>query len=756
MKSYLRFLSRNKLYTAIMAVGLSIALSFVIPMINLMADKYERSRNHERYEDIYAVAYAGNLLTDVVFGDYIRDRVPEIEHVTSARISYISDIDKEFFHFFPFEFIEGNESFLESWYNIAVSDKYAAKITDGSAVGKTIMLSGQEYNIAAVFKSGRKDILKECDILRSIEPVKAPNQHGAYSPGVTLVSLKEGHDRVEAESKILSVADEYNQGDELYLKIKELGGLRGLVRYDELPENTANYGTFMKHQHIAVIFLYIIIGLIFVVAILNYINLNVAISTSRAKENATRKLVGATRKRLVIKGLTESFIFTAICFLFGYLMSDYAGSFIKGVLSMTGFSDFSCESTGSLICVASFLVLIILTSFFAGISPSVIASRFTPLQVSKGDLRYHSKRRMSRFFIGFQTVLSVILISAVLMMNSCYREALKVDFNCDIEDVGFIRGMNHKASTIASKAAEYPEILSVGLASQVPAEGFSGAIQTLDNEQFLYSNIVCDLSGFETFGFEIIEQYGDDMTGLWLTPYTQSFIEDGSIHLNSLLGIAQVDRVAGIINGFPGTNPMEHKGVTLTFATITDDIYMPGVVFRTNGNTEQGRKIMQNILQDVCEEGVVDDIMIGAEPKMVLEILEEKLSSVRFILELLAIVMGLVVIMSMMGLLGMSIHYTNERRREIAVRKIFGATEKGEIRRNLRFYLIITTLALIPAICLAEVMRGAFKEYGIYPNNIWWIYLIAALLSFAVSIVSVLWQTLRVARTNPAEALKKE
>ena len=53
-------------------------------------------------------------------------------------------------------------------------------------------------------------------------------------------------------------------------------------------------------------------------------------------------------------------------------------------------------------------------------------------------------------------------------------------------------------------------------------------------------------------------------------------------------------------------------------------------------------------------------------------------------------------------------------------------------------------------------MRGSFKEYGIYPNNIWWIYFIATLLSFGVSIVSVLWQTLRAARTNPAEALKKE
>ncbi len=739
-----------------MAVGLSIALAFVIPLINLTADKYERSHNHERYEDIYAVAYAGNMSTDVIFGDYIRDRVPEIEHVTSARISNISDIDKEFFHFFPFEFIEGNESFLDSWDNIAVSDKYAADITDGSAVGKTILLSGQEFNIAAVFKSGRKDILKECDILRSIDPVKAPNQHGFYSPGVTLVSLKEGHDRAEAEAKILKVADEYKQGDEQYFKLKELGVLRGLVRYDELPENTANYGTFMKHQQVSVIFLYIIIGLIFVVAILNYINLNVAVSTSRAKENATRKLVGATRKQLIAKGLAESCIFTVICFCFGYLMSDYAGSFVKGLLAMTGFSDFSCESTCNITSVMSFLILIVLTSLIAGISPSLIASKFTPLQVTKGDLIYHSKRRMSRFFIGFQTILSVIMISAVLMMNTCYREALKVDFNCDIEDVGFIRGMNHKASIIVSKASEYPEILSTGLASQVPAEGFSGAYQTLDNEQFLFSNIQCDLSGFETFGFEVMEQYGDDMTGLWLTPYTQSFIENGSIQLNSLLGIAQDDRVAGIINDFPGTSPMEHRGVTLTFATVTDDIYMPGVVFRTNGNTEKCREIMQNILKDVCEDGIVDDVMIGAEPKMVLEILEEKLSSFKFILELLAIVMGLVVIMSMMGLLGMSIHYTNERRNEIAVRKIFGATEKGEVLRNLRFYMIITALAMVPAICLSEVMRDAFKEYGIYPNNIWWIYIIAAMLSFGVSIVSVLWQTLRAARTNPAEALKKE
>ena len=128
MKSYLRFLGRNKLYTAIEIVGLSLALAFVIPLINVVADKYERSRAHERYEDIYAVSYLGNLYTEVNFGDFLKERIPEIERTTSAMLGPRSIVDKEFFYFFPFEFIEGDESFLDSRENIAVSEKFAAMI----------------------------------------------------------------------------------------------------------------------------------------------------------------------------------------------------------------------------------------------------------------------------------------------------------------------------------------------------------------------------------------------------------------------------------------------------------------------------------------------------------------------------------------------------------------------------------------------------------------------------------------------------
>ena len=176
----------------------------------------------------------------------------------------------------------------------------------------------------------------------------------------------------------------------------------------------------------------------------------------------------------------------------------------------------------------------------------------------------------------------------------------------------------------------------------------------------------------------------------------------------------------------------------------------------TNGNREKCRMIIENIQKDVDAEGIIDYSDIGRKAKFVLEILDEGLAPFKFILDILAIVMVLVVIMSMMGLLGMSIHYTNERRNEIAVRKIFGATEKGEVLKNLKFYLIITSVALVPAFCVTELMRSIFQQYSIYPKNIWLIYFIAAILSFTVSILSVFWQTRRAARTNPVEALKKE
>ena len=758
MKSYLRFLSRNKLYTAIEVVGLSLALAFVIPLINVIADKYERSHAHEKYEDIYAVGYMGNLYTEVNFSDYLKESIPEIEMATSAMLGPRSIVDKDFFYFFPFEFVEGDESFLDSRDNIAVSEKFAAMIADGSAMGKAVKIEDRYYTVAAVFKNSRNDILKECEILQNIAPFKELRENGGISSGVTFISIRKGHDRKEIESRILEAADTFNAGDETYMKYKEAGVFRGLVRYDELPTCMVNYGQFMKYQHGPMVLVAALLLLIFITAILNYINLNVALSTTRAKENATRKLVGATRRHLIISNLYESLAFTTACFVLGYLLSGYTGQFIKGLLAMTEFTDFSVEPIWNIRTITVSVTIIIITALAAGLAPSLMASRFSPLDITKGDFRLHSKRRLSKFFISFQTILSVVLLSVVLMADKCHRDAMKVDFNCDIEDVVYMRVTPENAAIMLSKAAEYPEILSCGRASQVPAQGLSGAILIPDTPQFLFSHIECDRSGFETLGFEILQQNGNDFNGLWLTPYTQSFIENDPRLLDHLYKSTGTDHIAGIVNDFPGVAPLEGGGPYLTIASVKEEPIRTSVVFKIAGDHKKGRELVQTLFNDAQTNMIAPDGDITGMEKAryVLDILEETTAHIRLIIKMIGIVMVLVVIMSMMGLIGMSMHFMNERKNEIAVRRIFGATENGEMMRNLRFYLIMTGIASVLGICVAEFVRQFFITLGSVPQNVWWIYVVSVALSFAISIVSVLWQTLRAARTNPAEALKKE
>ena len=625
-------------------------------------------------------------------------------------------------------------------------------------MGKAVKIEDRHYTVAAVFRNDRNNILKECEIMQNIAPLKELYKNGGTANGVTFISVNEGHDRKEIERRVLEEADIFNAGNETYQKYKEDGFFRGLVRYDELPTSTVNYGQFMKHEEISMAFVSALLLLIFITAILNYINLNVALSTTRAKENATKKLVGATRRHLIINNLCESFAFTAVCFALGYLLSGYTGQFIKGLLAMTGFTDFSVKPIWNIRTIIISIAIILITSLAAGLAPSLMASRFSPLDITKGDFRLHSKRRLSKFFISFQTVLSVVLLSVVLMADKCHRDAMKVDFNCDIEDVVYMRVTPENAAIMLSKAAEYPEIISCGRAAQVPAQGLSGVINIPDTPQYLFSHIECDRSGFETLGFEILQQNGNDFNGLWLTPYTQSFIEKDPRLLDHLYKSTGTDHIAGIVNDFPGVAPLEGGGPCLTVASVKEQTIRTSVVFKIAGDHKKGRELVQTLFNESQMNKIAPDGDItGMEKaKYVLDIFEETTAPFRMIIEMIGIVMVLVVIMSMMGLIGMSMHFMNERKNEIAVRRIFGATENGEVMRNLRFYLIITGIASVLGICVAELVRQLFIELGSVPKNVWWIYVVSVALSFAISLVSVLWQTLRATRTNPAEALKKE
>ena len=115
------------------------------------------------------------------------------------------------------------------------------------------------------------------------------------------------------------------------------------------------------------------------------------------------------------------------------------------------------------------------------------------------------------------------------------------------------------------------------------------------------------------------------------------------------------------------------------------------------------------------------------------------------------------VLISLLGLLAMSTYFADERSKDIAVRKVFGSTIDGELLQSVSEYLILVGIACIIGIPIAVYAARKYLESYIYRlEGYWWIFVLAAVLTLAMAFASVLWQTLKAARTNPAIELKKE
>ena len=153
MKSYLRFLSRNKLYTAIQIVGLSLSLAFVIVLASWLVNIFKMGRAHPDYDRVYAVAYQNSLHTTWALGEHLSDNIPEIESTTTALLYpghftlknvdcvKINWCEENFFDFFPQEFIAGDPSFLKVPSEVGVSETFAnTYFPEGNAMGKTVTL----------------------------------------------------------------------------------------------------------------------------------------------------------------------------------------------------------------------------------------------------------------------------------------------------------------------------------------------------------------------------------------------------------------------------------------------------------------------------------------------------------------------------------------------------------------------------------------------------------------------------------------
>ena len=751
MKSYLKFLSRNKLYTAIEAVGLAVSLAFVIIIGSYVWQQYAVTWENPDRERVYVPGTPGFPALTYGFPDAIGD-IPEIESVSRMCNVVVHPVirgenteaesvgvEPEFFEICPqFRFVEGSADVLSAPNNAILSASFARK--HGLSVGEALDITGSSYVVGAILEDLKGTVIKPYDIFLNAAVYKDEWQpFDNYGSTVTLIKVRPETDRKELYDKLESVCkDVYSSiyGQYFFDHLE-------LSRYDELFLKETE--GFFRHGDKATLRILMLVGLLLLLsAILNYINLSVALTGKRAKEMAVRQLSGASRAGIIWKYLAESIAFTAVCFAAGLLLAE---AFCPAMNALLNNPDIPIKIIWSPGYVFAYIVIILLVGVLCGIFPAMMSGRYNPVDVMKGGYRRRSKM--------------VILIALAITMEAQMHKTQERPMNCNIENIFFLKDFSGEDNAPLKDALEaLPCVRRIGRSSGVPGSINMGQYSTTrDGQDILYKLIRMDSTAFSMFGFEILEDFhAPQFNSVWFSD--KSFAATGfDSDYHDISGTLSrrtkgCEQVAGVFKSFPTNNAnIGEEDYAIVSLMRSEDIPFAGWVIETTPD----RKAAKAQIMEAYDNSIKGKQIYGSLAFWVDENIAEAWKPARNNMRLVEIFMLLSIIIALLGLVAMSTYYADEKSRDIAVRKVFGGTVDTEAQRTIREYMVLVGIACVIGIPIAVYAAQEYLKDFIYRlEGYWWIFVVAVLLTGLIAFVSVIWQVLKAAKTNPAIELKKE
>ena len=761
MKSYLKFLSRNKLYTAIEAAGLIVSLAFVIIIGSYVWQQLSVTRENPYRELIYVPGLPGYPGLTYGFPGVITE-IPEIESVAAFctvaptygqnEILWGAAVDRQFFDLLPcYRFVEGSADVISSPSNIVVSEFFARRMD--LSVGDRLTLSGTEYTVGAVVEDTRGTVMKPVEAFLSIDNYKDYWQpFDNFGSTICFIKVRPGTDRKVLYDKLEAVCknvypDMYGQSFFDHLE---------LTRFDELFFTDTD--NLFQHGDLRTIRILLLVGLLLLLSsIFNYVNLSVALTGKRAKEMAVRQLSGASKGRIVGKYICESILFTAVCFGAGLLLAE---AFCPMMNRLLGYPNVPVRIAWAPGYIIAYVAAVLTVGAICGIVPALMAGKYNALDVMKGGYRRKTKMVFSKVFIVLQNVLAVILIALAITMEAQMRKTQHRPMHCNITDKFSLSFITMEDDTPLKDALErLPFVKRIGKCSGAPGVGTGGQYSTTrDGKDILYQFYRMDSTAFRMLDFEIIEDYNAPVfNSVWFSD--ESFAATGLDDVyHDISELSQrttgCDQLAGVFKAFPTNNAnVGEEGYAIISVVRPEDIWAGSFLIETTGD----RKEAYSKIMETYEEYAKEREVYLNYPSWLDDNFAEAMKPARNNMRLVEIFMLLSILISLLGLLAMSTYYANEKSRDIAVRKVFGGTVDTEARRTILDYMVLVGIACLIGIPIAVFAAQEYlKDFIFRLEGYWWIFVLAVAITLTISFLAVLWQTLKAARANPAVELKKE
>jgi putative ABC transport system permease protein len=788
LKLFGRHIKKHKGYSFINFAGLTLGIGVFLLISLFVQHEFSVDKHHENLNRIYRVQGENmrQLSTAPGVGKQIAENIPEAQKVVRFKfrhdylVKYLPGndpsrektfvirnfgwADSTVFDVFTFYFIAGDPgTALEDPFALILTESVAQRIFGKEeAVGQTLMVNNRlEYHVTAVIKDLERTHLR-FDVLAPFKNLgKIIGQHELDSFNswnlATYVLLPETHDRVAVAGKIT---------DLFYDMLKK--NWKVDFGFDLFPMKDLYFSVVLYgHQgNRLMVYVFMAIAIfILLIACVNFLNLSTARASLRAKEVGIKKVVGSTRKRLVMQFLGESVLFSLISLVAAICLTSM---FIKEFSQLIQ-RNLTMDYFGTPLVLFVFIGGAVLVGVLAGIYPAFYLSAFRPVAVLKGERTKGVRSGMFRkILISFQFAISIILIIATTIVLKQLQYIKNKDLGFKKDHIVYMefarnRGIRRNKEAFRERLISHPQIHNVTYSQGRPGLVYNWEGFEYKGERSGYAIFTVDPEYLDVYGLELVagrnfsrERSIDQLRKCLLneTAVRALGLEEPvgtSLHHDDLGGssfpVKDVE-VIGVVKDFHYQtlrNPIQPQ----MFGWNEGWLWMASVRISSE-NVPATIAHIEKTWKEFSPEfpfdfHFMDDIVEGIYKS------EERLAKT------IGYFAGLGIFIACLGLFGLAAFMAEQRTKEIGVRKVLGASIGGILLHLSKEFSKWVVVANVVAWPLAYFGMNKWLSDFAYRTEIGvWPFVLSAVLAIAIALMTVSYQSIKAATANPIDSLRYE
>ncbi len=800
-KIALRNLWKNKSYTSINIIGLSIAFGCAILLFltayfeftfdDFQANKERIFRTYFKINSPDAVKYRSNMSTpfapalksefnaEIKYTSRIVDGGAQIMLGEKTINSDLNYVDADFLKMFSFKMLKGNADALKDLKSVVLNEETAQKIFDkADPVGKTINLNFggriESFVVTGIMENAPKNSSIENDMLLRFEnnPEYQDSKDKWNSDyHYVYVQLADKVDYLSFERRLKSFTEKYYKADIEQMqkdgaKPDERGEVRSL-RLLPLPEMHFN-PQIAGGRSVDITYPYMLLvisALILLIACINFINLSIARSMTRAKEVGMRKALGALKSQIVGQFWGEALIICIMafgigCLLATSLMPQYNALFRS---SLT-FENLQNPIVGILLLI-SFLII----TLIAGGYPAFAVAKFNTVEVLKGKIKVSSRSG------GIRSALIVAQFSIAILLISCTLIIWKQIDYLRNKPLGFDKthvisipvGNEVKGSKVLdfmrNKLANVSQIVSLSGSDINIGRGKDGSgsksVYSFEMEGKTYSTngLSIDYDYVKTLGLTLVA--GRDLSPEFPSDKERSCVVNETmvkqmgykdpIGKKVALGDSIGKTIVGVVKDYHFES-LKKKIEAITYLYQGDF----GINYIFVKLTPEAPKTTIDLIGAAYKEIAPKSEYM---PSFLDENTENQYKKEERFSQIVMSAAALTIILSCMGLFAIALMMMAQRTKEIGIRKVLGASVPNLVALLSKEFVVLVLIAILIATPLAYYLMDKWVQDFEYRTDItWWVFGLAGMVALLIALFTVSYQSIRAALMNPVRSLKSE